>query len=313
MTILVLRMKQMFTASIAVVVASMAASSASAQCGLTTVTAPYTPPLMQSTALAPRPVTNVSYYTPGVANTYLSQYTYCTTQCMKPEIKYKWTYSQIPRTDIVGVTVGDACGQPRTLYQPVTTYSILPWLHREAYVEYTPAPAPVAAYTPSYCDPCGSSCGYSCETTCSSGCGASFSDGIASPGCSSCSGGGSISPGPISGGSDPGYGAPSTFRTQSPVIDYDVNQPTLAPTPIPEIGDPNNGSHNGEKLDSTRNDLQGRAPQFIVPAGRTALRPIETSVNAPIIPAAQSISWDQPEMELKPIRTLKPGVWTAVE
>ena len=110
-----------------------------------------------------------------------------------PEVKYRWTYSRIDRTEYEPVAAADPCtGCPVTSYRPVTKKSLLPWLHREAYTTYRAVPyggaTPVSymqpTYQPSYCNPCGTTCD-PCGSSCSSCVGGSS---MAAPSLSSSSG-----------------------------------------------------------------------------------------------------------------------------
>lgn len=91
-----------------------------------------------------------------------------------PEVKYRWTYSRIDRTEYQPVASADPCtGCPVTSYRPVTKKSLLPWLHREAYTTYKAVPyggaTPVSYMQPTYqsgvCNPCATACN-PCGTTC---------------------------------------------------------------------------------------------------------------------------------------------------
>ena len=93
-----------------------------------------------------------------------------------PETRYRWRYSRIERTEYQPVAAADPCtGCPVTTYRPVTTKSLLPWLHREAYTTYKAVPyggaTPVSymqpvTYSAGSCDPCGTTCN-PCATGCS--------------------------------------------------------------------------------------------------------------------------------------------------
>jgi len=92
-----------------------------------------------------------------------------------PETRYRWRYSRIERTQYQPVAAADPCtGCPVTSYRPVTSRSLLPWLHREAYTTYRAVPyggaTPVsymqpAAYSSGCCNPCATSCN-PCGTSC---------------------------------------------------------------------------------------------------------------------------------------------------
>lgn len=101
-------------------------------------------PIVQATAYAyptpPQPAPTPVYTTQTVAYT--------------PEVKYRWKYSPIPSTNVVPVQTTDACGNQATAYQTVTSYSLLPWLHREPYVTYKPTAVPMQGCLPDPCATC---------------------------------------------------------------------------------------------------------------------------------------------------------------
>jgi hypothetical protein len=158
-----------------------------------------------------------------------------------PEVKYRWTYSRIARTEYQPVAAADPCsGCPVTSYRPVTTKSLLPWLHREAYTTYRPAygaATPVSYMQPSYlpssaCNPCGSTCDPcgSVSGTCGVG---SLSAPSLSSGCSSCVSGTTAYPDSAS--SDPGYSSgQTTFQPGTEWSPVDNGSDTrLKPAPDP--------------------------------------------------------------------------------
>jgi hypothetical protein len=138
-----------------------------------------------------------------------------------PEVKYRWKYSRIERTEYQPVASADPCtGCPVTSYRPVTKKSLLPWLHREAYTTYRPMPyggaTPVSymqssyqpSYQPSYGNPC-DPCGFTCDP-CG---GTSMAAPSLSSGCSSCTSGTTVYT--DNGSMDPGYSSPSQTTFQS--------------------------------------------------------------------------------------------------
>lgn len=202
-----------------------------------------------------------------------------------PEVKYRWTYSRIDRTEYQPVASADPCtGCPVTTYRPVTKKSLLPWLHREAYTTYKAVPyggaTPVSYMQPTYqpsacnpcatgCDPCGSTCG-PCGGT-SSMVAPSLSSGVSS-GCSTCAPSTTTY-------SDPGYssGGQTTYQggtDWTPAPDSNT-QRTLKVTPDAET----------QKADATEANTTAMPRMVIpqVPTDKTA------SVNR-----VRTVSYDEP-------------------
>ena len=140
-----------------------------------------------------------------------------------PETRYRWRYSRIERTNYQPVASADPCtGCPVTSYRPVTSKSLLPWLHREAYTTYKAVPyggaTPVSymqptAYQGGSCSPCATTCN-PCGTSCGSTCGPcggtssmaapSLGSSGVSSGCSTCA------PSTTTYSGDPGYSSGQT-------------------------------------------------------------------------------------------------------
>lgn len=187
-----------------------------------------------------------------------------------PEVKYRWTYSRIDRTEYQPVAAADPCtGCPVTSYRPVTKKSLLPWLHREAYTTYKAVPyggaTPVSYMQPTYqpsacnpcgttCDPCGSSCG-SCGSSCGSYGGSCSScvggstmaaPSLSSSGCSSCT------PSTTTYSADPGYSGSSqtTYEGGSDWTPVESNQTErrLKPEADPKADETNTSTTGMPKL-----------------------------------------------------------------
>ena len=176
-----------------------------------------------------------------------------------PEVKYRWKYSRISRTEYEPVAACDPCsGMPVTTYRPVEKKSLLPWLHREAYTTYRAVPAgygvtPVSYLQSPACDPCGST---------------SIGAPAIGSSCPSCVSGSTV----ISGGttSDPGYSSGKTFDATPPAgawspSDSSGSDSRLKPAPDPATEGKTTGSSGG-------------MPQLIIPTGRTASRGGVTTV-----------------------------------
>jgi len=107
--------------------------------------------------------------------------TVCYPPATQASVKYRWSYSRVERTRTVDVPVYDpVTGGLRVEKKPVTSYSLLPWLHLKPYaVASPPAVRQTASYTPSYApsSPC-----FSCGSTSTYG----------SPSCSSCTPGSTV-------------------------------------------------------------------------------------------------------------------------
>ena len=175
---------------------------------------------------------------------------------MVPETKRRWTYSRIPKTSFQPVTTCDPCtGCPVTSYRPQTTYSLLPWLHRQSYTIYKPAAAPLMTYNASYnpcCDPCGgvSSSNYISGTS----------------GCSTCSSSTTSSLGSSTRRPDPGY-----------------SQRTYATEPESSQG---NGSDLTPKPEKGPKSISTEVPELNSARGRTAVRPIQPAAGV------RTVSWE---------------------
>jgi len=187
-----------------------------------------------------------------------------------PQTDQRWSYSRIERTTYRPLTTWDACtGCPRTVYQPVTTKTLLPWLHRKSYTTYRPVYSNpcTSCYTTyanpycnacdpcgsSVCDPCGGSVWGSAASSCPSGSCAPISYRGAAPGAN---GGQSIDSGAT--------GPPSTYKQEAETPDV-----RMKPTP-----DSNTGP---DPTDPTS------LPNLIIPATRTTARPIrQASLVQPI-------------------------------
>lgn len=182
-----------------------------------------------------------------------------------PEVKYRWKYSRISRTEYEPVAACDACsGMPVTTYRPVEKKSLLPWLHREAYTTYRAVPigsgaTPVSFLQPA-CNPC--------ATVCDPCGGASISAPSLGSSCASCVSGSTV----ISSGttSDPGYSSGKTFESTEPGGAWSPSNSSpsggsLKPAPDPETDGKTTGSPSG-------------MPQLIIPTGRTASRGGVTTV-----------------------------------
>jgi hypothetical protein len=199
-----------------------------------------------------------------------------------PEVKYRWKYARIERTEYQPVASADPCtGCPRTSYRPVTKKSMLPWLHREAYTTYKAVPyggaTPVSYMQPTYqtgacnpcatsCDPCGSTCD-PCGGASSSMVAPSLSSGVSS-GCSTCAP--STKNYPDSGYSSGGQ----TFDEGWKAYDGE-QQKTLKPQ-----ADPKAGEANGTEANTTA------MPKMVIPqppSDKTA------SVNR-----VRTVSYDEP-------------------
>ncbi|OHB84944.1 MAG: hypothetical protein A2V98_12160 [Planctomycetes bacterium RBG_16_64_12] len=189
-----------------------------------------------------------------------------------PQTTYRWTYSRIARTSYRPVTAVDPCtGCATTSYEPVSRLSLLPWLHREPVTTYglTCSTGCAPACT-TVCDPCGApSC---CPST-----GYGSFEPLSSSGCSAGCVPATTYPAPAT-GSDPGYGGPSTFKSERPTDSTDVPYqdapaPDLRPQPGPEL--------NG-------NPASLEKPKLIHPGGRTASRPVQYAT------FQQPIPWTPP-------------------
>ncbi len=170
-----------------------------------------------------------------------------------PEVKYRWKYSRIARTEYQPIASADPCsGCPVTSYRPVTKKSMLPWLHREAYTTYKAVPyggaTPVNYMQPSYQSGCCNPCGTTCDP-----CGGSSS--MAAPslnsGCSTC----------VAGNPDSGY-PEQTFQSGGsdwgPVEDSNT-QMRNKPIPDPET----------QKTDETTNSQPTSMPKMVIPQLQT--------------------------------------------
>jgi hypothetical protein len=235
-----------------------------------------------------------------------------------PEIKYRWTYSRIPKTSMQAVSSCDpATGCATTVYKPVTTYSLLPWLHQESYTAYRPVPVAAAACNPcgvNRCDPCGTNRCDSCGGTPST-----FAP--AGSGCSTCtvssyeSSSGGLSSDRLSPSADPGYPTGRTFAPSNsansatedagtPTEPYGVRREAddeIQPIPDPTIGNPTSGS----------------APKLITPRGRTAALPIPVMAQVHPVsryqPVAQVRVVSKPLAPITPVqRKLDVSGWRAV-
>lgn len=176
-----------------------------------------------------------------------------------PQTNYRWSYSRIERTTYRPLTTWDACtGCPRTVYQPVTNKTLLPWLHRKSYTTYRPVYS--SPYTSAYtsyaspwssnacnpcgagaCDPCGGSAWGSAASSCPSGSCAPISYSATAP---SYNGGQPIDSGTAS--------PPSTYKQEAETPDV-----RLKPTP-----------------DSSTGPAPTGPPTLILPDTRTTLQPI---------------------------------------
>ncbi len=166
-----------------------------------------------------------------------------------PEVKYRWKYSRIDRTEYQPMAACDPCsGCPTTSYRPITKKSLLPWLHREAYTTYRAVPyggaTPVSYMQPNYgnaCNPCATGCN-PCGT------GGMAAPSLSSSGCSSCVSGTTAYP--DSATSDPGYPtSQSTFQSATEwapaapesetrfkaMPDPEAQQPDAKPTSMPRL------------------------------------------------------------------------------
>ena len=183
-----------------------------------------------------------------------------------PEVKYRWKYSRISRTEYEPVAACDPCsGMPVTTYRPVEKKSLLPWLHREAYTTYRAVPAAYGVTPVSYlqspaCNPC--------ATICDPCGGASIGGASIGSSCPTCVSGSTV----ISSGttSDPGYSSGKTFDTTPPAgawspSDSGGSDSRLKPAPDPATEGKTTGSSGG-------------MPQLIIPTGRTASRGGVTTV-----------------------------------
>ena len=159
-----------------------------------------------------------------------------------PEVRYRWRYSRIERTEYQPVASADPCtGCPVTSYRPIVKKSLLPWLHREAYTTYQPVPyggaTPVSymqpTYQPSSCNPC-DPCGCTCDP-CG---GASMAAPSLSSGCSSCASGTAAYS--QSSSADPGYSSPgqTTFQSDWAPVETGSSQRTLKPEADPTVESP---------------------------------------------------------------------------
>ncbi len=177
-----------------------------------------------------------------------------------PEVKYRWKYSRIERTEYQPVASADPCtGCPVTTYRPVVKKSLLPWLHREAYTTYTPVAyggaTPVSFMQPTFQPSCSSPCD-PCGSTCDPCGGASMAAPSLNSGCSSCAP--ATTTYTESAAADPGYpsssqrtfqageatdwtpleSTPKTERTLKPQTDPQADTPSSATTPNHETSMP---------------------------------------------------------------------------
>ena len=229
------------------------------------------------------------------------------------ETKYRWKYSRIPSTSMQAVSSCDpTTGCATTVYKPVTTYSVLPWLHREPYTVYRPVSVAAAAYNPcgvNRCDPCGGTTstfapfGSACSTCTVS----SFESST-----------GGLSSDYTPPDSDPGYPTGRTFAPSNSenfgtgTAPYGAKREAedkIQAIPDPVIGNPTSGS----------------PPKLIplTPSGRTAALPIPSVVQVhpairyqPAIrypPVAQYHVVSKPLAPIAPVQR-KPDVsgWRAV-
>lgn len=235
-----------------------------------------------------------------------------------PETKYRWKYSRIPRTSMQAVSSCDpATGCATTVYKPVTTYSILPWLHREPYTVYRPVPVARAAYNPwgvNPCDPCAVNCWDPCG-------GATSTFAPVGSACSTCtvssfeSSTGVLSSGYTPLSSDPGYPTGRTFATPDSENSATENFGTgtapygakrEAEDKIQAIPDP-----------AISNPTSGSAPKLITPRGRTAALPIPSVARvhpaSRYQPVAQYHVVSKPPAPITPVeRKLDVSGWRAV-
>lgn len=222
------------------------------------VAAPLAPaPTYTVQRVAYMPATTVAYSLPVAQTCYY-----------QPEVRYRWTYSRVPRTSYEPIASVDPCtGAVTTAYRPVTRLSLLPWLHREPYTayRYTCSPGYTASYTPmcasttvcDSCDPCG---------------GAISSAGSACAGCAPSAAAPAPGPGETAPSLQNGYG-PSTFRNQP----TDVQQRYKPESPTEPSGSEQNTSLPHLRL--------------IPPTEQTAARPIELAGRT-AAPHVQPIPWN---------------------
>jgi hypothetical protein len=202
-----------------------------------------------------------------------------------PEVKYRWTYSRIARTEYQPVAAADPCsGCPVTSYRPVTTKSLLPWLHREAYTTYKPVPygaaMPVSYMQPSYqasaCNPCASTC---------DPCGGSMAAPSLNSGCTSC----------VAGTSDPGYPEQTFTSGEGQWAPAEDSGTQLRNKPIP---DPET-----QKTDDPTNGQPTAMPRMVIPQ-------LQTDRTASLS-RVRTISYDAPAL-MTPSGNLQQAATTVV-
>ncbi len=202
-----------------------------------------------------------------------------------PEVKYRWKYSRIERTEYQPVAAADPCtGCPVTTFRPVTSKSLLPWLHREAYTTYKAVPyggaTPVSymqpTYQPGYCNPCATTCD-PCDP-----CGGSMAAPAlgTSSGCSTCVSGMTTY---SDSSTDPGYSGqtfssetgwqsaePKTETRLKPTPDVETQQPndtpTNSPTSMPRMLIPQVPTDRTASLNQVRT-VSYDAPALMTPSG----------------------------------------------
>jgi hypothetical protein len=212
-----------------------------------------------------------------------------------PEVKYRWKYSRIERTEYQPVAACDPCtGSPTTSYRPVTKKSLLPWLHREAYTTYKAVPmggvTPVSYMMPTSYNPCATACD-PCSTACDPcGVGGSMAaPSLSSSGCVGCAGGSTVYT--DSSPSDPGYSSGTTFQNggATPWKAKDSTQEVLKAQPDEEP----------QVLEEEGSSAATGMPKLIIPTGRTASKnrvrtvsynePASLSMNGNLYQAATAV------------------------
>jgi len=201
-----------------------------------------------------------------------------------PYTTYRWRYSRMPiTTSYRPVSAVDPCtGCVTTSYQPVTRFTLLPWLHREPVTSYRVdcsgicAPTCTTSCYPSCTTSCYPSCGVSCYSSCMPSC---YSGGVVGtvqtvPGSSCGSGCAPITTiprsGTTSGSTDSGYGD-RTFKDSSGstgTSDQGTSQPDVRLKPAPEL---------------EGNPASIRRPASTDPENKTASLPIRYALYHPLV------------------------------
>ena len=214
---------------------------------------------------------------------------------MVPETKRRWTYSRIPKTTFKPVTTCDPCtGCPVTAYRPATTYSLLPWLHREDYTVFNRVSTPLASCNPcatTACNPCGG--------------GSTFGYAGGTSGCSTCATGSTLSGAGSSmqSRSDPGYTSQKTFPDE-PESSRQNNYPSMQ-------GEGTGTDRQPEPDNAIPKSTSTELPELNGPRGRTAALPIEP------LGQVRAVSWELSAAPASPSQpALKPKLdvsgWHAV-